>query len=465
MASLYDITGEKFFTPLASKNRKVYIDTILFLKKVINELFETQENDKSKIVDILTEHLDDSVSIKLYNDDSNDEIENEMDNRFKAQLLISKLEEYDWLIEEPLGNGKKTLDFNSHAYSFIALIEELINNSKPQYTSYIRIIKNEIYKFDYSTIDSLQIVDDNLSKEVDALRGLRSDIRRYYRNITKNKDKQNLELLLEEFTGEYKEYFFDSAYLNLKIRDNIDAVIPEIEEQLDNIFSDFSNMEKLVAAQMKEKGFEDYTYASNHIDQIRKRILTNIKAIPSIIEMIDSKNEKYVTRTVSVIIHLIHRGEDIEGILHRLIDYVSKNDDIDESFISLFEMKHYSFNALRKPRKYNPKPKPDMMKLDFEMDEEVKNKTLELLQEDKKYNIHAVNTFVLNFLTGFKSRKISDLDIQSKYEFIMIIAIMMYSKLPNALYDLDLTKERIAKNGITFHDFILKEKGERKNDE
>ena len=68
MASLYDITGEKFFTPLASKNRKVYIDTILFLKKVINELFETQENDKSKIVDILTEHLDDSVSIKLYND-------------------------------------------------------------------------------------------------------------------------------------------------------------------------------------------------------------------------------------------------------------------------------------------------------------------------------------------------------------------------------------------------------------
>ena len=40
-------------------------------------------------------------------------------------------------------------------------------------------------------------------------------------------DKQNLELLLEEFTGEYKEYFFDSAYLNLKIRDNIDAVIPE----------------------------------------------------------------------------------------------------------------------------------------------------------------------------------------------------------------------------------------------
>lgn len=463
MASLYDITGEKFFTPLSSRNKKVYIDTILFLKKVINELFETQENDKTKIVDILTEYLNNQTSIQLYNDDSNDAIEDEMDNRFKAQLLINKLEEYDWLVEEALGNGKKTLDFNKHAYSFIFLIEEIINNSKPQYTSYIRIIKTELEQFKYNILDSLQIVDDNLKKEVDALRGLRSDIRRYYRNITKNKDKQNLELLLEEFTGEYKEYFFDKAYLNLKIRDNIDAVIPEIEDRIDEIFSDFLNMEKLVKAYSDEKKV-DYDEASNYVEQTRKNIMANIKAIPSIIESIDSKNEKYVTRTVSVIIHLINRGEDIEGILHRLIDYVSKNDDIDESFISLFEMKHYSFNSLSKPRKYNPKPKPDMMKLDFEMDEDVKNKTLELLQEDKKYNINAVNNFVLNFLTGYKNRKISELDINSKYEFIMIIAIMIYSKLPNALYDLDLTKERIVKNGVTFNDFILKEKGVREDD-
>ena len=46
----------------------------------------------------------------------------------------------------------------------------------------------------------------------------------------------------------------------------------------------------------------------------------------------------------------------------------------------------------------------------------------------------------------------------------MIIAIMIYSKLPNALYELDLTKERIVKNGVTFNDFILKEKGVREND-
>ncbi len=463
MASLYDITGEKFFTPLASKNRKIYIDTILFLHKVINELFETQENDKARIVDALTEHLNDMVSIQIYSDDTGEEIDNDDDNNVKAALLINKLEDYGWLSEESIGNGKRALDFNSHSYSFIALIEELMENRKPQYTSYIRTINNIIYKFDYTIIDDLEIVDNALIDFIVALRGLRSNIQRYYKNITKNKDSMDLEALLDEFTGEYKEYFFDSSYLNLKIRDNVDAEIPKMEEQLEKVFDDYLGVEKLVSAKMKEKGFEEYSAASLAIRDIQKRIMSNIKTIPSIIEMIDSKNEKYVTRTVSVIIHLITRGEDIEGILHRLIDYVKVN-DIDDNFISLFEMKHYTFNALSKPRKINPKPKPEPIERTCDISEEVRQKTLDILKEDRKYNIHAVNDFVFEFIKGHKERRISELNINSKYEFIMMISIMIYSKLPNALYELDLLDERVTKNGISFNDFILKEKGGIQND-
>ena len=455
MASIYDITGEKFFVPLASKNRKAYIDTILFLHKLINELFEAKENEKNKIVEALTSHLNDSVDLKIHKDDSTDDLEEGLDNKSKAQLLINKLEDYGWLLEEAVGNNKKTLDFNDYCYNFIALIEELIANRKPQYTSYIKTINNVIYKFDYSTVDDLEIVDKTLNDFVVALRGLRSSIQRFYKNITKNKGN-NLEELLDEFTGEYKEYFFDSAYLNLKIRDNVDAEIPKIEEQLDLIFDDYFNMQKLISAQMKEKGFEDYNVAFDRINSTKKRIIANIRTIPSIIEMIDSKNEKYVTRTVSVIIHLINRGDDIEGILNRLINYV-KDNDVEDNYLALFEMKHYTFNALSKPRKYNPKPKPEMIPIEFIISDEAKSKTLEILKEDKKYNIHAVNDFVKNFLGNLKVRRISELDIKSKYEFIMIVSIMIYSKLPNAIYELELLNERINKNGVSFNDFLVKE--------
>ncbi len=458
MASIYDITGDKFFTPLASKNRKIYLDTILFLHKTINELFESNDNDKSRIINLLTEHLNNMVSINLYNDETNLELEEELDNYSKAMLLVNKLEDYGWLSEEAIGNGTRILDFNDYSYDFIELINKISENNKTRYTSYVKTIKNAINNFDYSKTDDLKIIDEALSNFIVALRGLRSSIQRYYKNITKNKDILTLELLLDEFTGEYKEYFFDSSYLDLKIRDNVDSELPKIEEQLIKIFSDYLNMEKLYDAKMKEKDFQTYDLALSEIDKIQKRIINNIKTIPSIIEMIDSKNEKYVTRTISVIIHLISRGKDIEGILHRLIDYV-KDEDIEDNLIPLFDMTHYSFKFLYKPRAKNEKIIPKMMDVSADISNDVKFMKLKLLQEETKYNIHAINDFVANFLKDKEQRRISELELSSKYEFIMMISIMIYSKMPKALYDIDLLNDKINKNNITFNDFIIKKKG------
>jgi hypothetical protein len=125
-------------------------------------------------------------------------------------------------------------------------------------------------------------------------------------------------------------------------------------------------------------------------------------------------------------------------------------------------MKQYTFNAVSKPRKINPKPKPEPIEMTYDISEEVKQNTLDILKEDRKYNIHAVNDF--EFIKGYKERRISELDINSKYEFIMMISIMIDSKLPNALFELDLLNGRVIKKGISFNEFILKEKGGIQND-
>lgn len=109
MATIYDITGDRFFTPLASKNKKIYMDTILYLHDLINELFEAGENDKNKVINALSEHLNDLVSIRIYEDDSDEEIDSSMDNYSKATHIVNKLEEYGWLVEESIGDGKKLL--------------------------------------------------------------------------------------------------------------------------------------------------------------------------------------------------------------------------------------------------------------------------------------------------------------------------------------------------------------------
>ena len=155
MASIYEIVGDNFFTPLASKNRRLYVDSILYLHKLINELFEAGENDKNRIIDALAERLDDMVSIKIYQETSDEEIENTSDNVGKARHIINVLENYGWLVQESIGDGKKAMDFSSFSYNFIALIEELINNRKPVYSGYVKVLKLYVFKFDYKNIDNL----------------------------------------------------------------------------------------------------------------------------------------------------------------------------------------------------------------------------------------------------------------------------------------------------------------------
>ena len=463
MASIYEIVGDNFFSPLASKNRKLYVDSILFLHKLINELFEAGENDKNRIIDALADRLDDMVSIKIYQENSDEEIEDTSDNVGKARHIINVLENSGWLVQESIGDGKKAMDFSSHSYNFIALIEEIMNNRKPVYSGYVKVLKLYVFKFDYTNIDNLDFIDKQLNDFVVSLRGLRSSIQRYYKNIAKNKDSVDLSKLLDEFTGEYQDLFFDLSYLRLKVNDNVDIEIPKIEEKLIEIFDNFLGMEKLTKARIDNKDFKDYDTASKYIFDAKKRIMTNIKTIPSLIQMIDVKNSKYVTRTVSVIIHLIKRGEDIEGILNRLISYV-KDKDFSDNIVSFFGIKHYSFSLLSKSRNISTKPTPEMLPLDSSISDEAKRKTFELLEEDKKYNIKYVNQFVKMFLKDFSKRKISELTINSKYEFIMIICIIMYSKLPEALYRVKSLDERIIRNGISFNDYFVELKGGEVND-
>lgn len=457
MPTIYDIVGDGFFTPLASKNKKIYLDTILYLHILINELFDDGENEKGKIIESLAAFLDDRVAIKLFDDNSDEEVENTNDNLSKARFIINKLEAYGWLTEESIGDGKRAMDFSSSSYSFISVIEEIINNRKASYTGFVRSIRDLVFRFDYSTVDDLDMLDKYLHDFIVSLRELRSSIQRFYKNITKNKDVIDLVALLEEFTGEYKNTFFDSAYLRLKVIDNVDVEIPRIKEQVNKIFDDFLGVEKLINAKMEDKDCSDYSDANQYVNETRKRISSALNTIPSLIQMIDSKNTKYVTRTVSVIIHLINRGEDIEGILNRLINY-AKDDEIDENFINFLDIKHYSFDLLSRPRKVSTKPEPEILPLDIDISDDIKEHALEILQEDMKYNINSTNSFVQVFLGDKKERLMSDLDLSTKYEFIMMICIIMFSKLPAASYDIELLNSRITKNGISFNDFTVKKR-------
>ena len=456
MKSIYDIIGDNFFAPLASKNRRIYLDSILYLHTLINSLFEDEQNEKDIIVAKLAEKLDDMVTIKIYDELTDEEVNNTSDNTNKARFIINTLLNCNWLIEESIGSGKRTVDLSSFAYSFIDVILEIAQTRQISYTGYIRNISDILSRFKYSSVDDLISLNNEVNTFIVSLRALRASINSYYKHIAENKSNDDLETLLGEFTGEYRVLFFDSAYFRLKVYENVDLEIPRIIQKFERIFDDFTGVDKLINAAIDED-YEDYDAASNYIYSIRKQIMANLQQITQLMQMIDTKNEKYVNRAVKTIIYLINRGQDIEGIINRLISYISNtNESI--NLLNLFEIKHFGFAFLSKPRIKYQKAIPEMLPLDSDISEETKKKTLDILQEDVKYSLKEINRFVTRFLGDLKERKISELELNSKYDFVMMISIMMYSKSPEASFEVEATTSRIVKNGIAFNDFIVKKR-------
>lgn len=454
--NVFDIVGESYFTVLSSKNRKVYLDSILYLNSLINDLFEANENDKEKIVELLADHLSEKYSVKIIDEYTDDEVENIFNNTDRARYILNVLINYGWLIEESVSNGRKALDFTDYSYRFIDLIKEIGTNNKPSYTSHIKIIKNELDNFKVNDVDSLEIINRELKAFVSSLRGLHSSLQRFYKHITNNKTKEDLINLLEEFTGEYRDYFFDSSYYKLKVTDNVSFMLPVIKERIEEILNDESSEWALVASRQDNE--YNYEQANKYVMDAKRDIFNNLEIIPTLIEMIDNKNNMYITRTINVVMHLINRGEDVEGLLNRLITLV-KDNKTEDNFISLFQVNHYSFDYLTTPRKKSTKTLPEMLSLDTSVDQEVEEKAIAMLKEEQKYNIDNVNKYVLNFLANSSSKEIKELDIKSNYEYIMIISIVMHSKMMEAFYEIEFLDEVINTNKVSFNNFIIKLKG------
>ncbi len=211
-------------------------------------------------------------------------------------------------------------------------------------------------------------------------------------------------------------------------------------------------------AQKNASGKITYIDSKNYIEQSIKEILRNIKSIPAYISRIDNKNNRYVTKTISTIHYLINRGQDIEGTLNRLIEYV-KEDKVTDNIFNMLDMNYYSFNRLSKPKSKNIIINPGMMELNLKLSEEEKEKTKKIIDEELKYSIESVNEYVTNVLSNNNTKRVSEMKLETKDDFMMVIAILMHSKSPISKYYVSLTNDKYENDYMIITDFIIKKKG------
>ncbi len=462
----FDMVPDNFFSLLSSKNKRVYLASILQVFKVY-ETGTILGIDKKIVVDDLTYFLETNKNYLFDAEDEDDEESNPNTKRDLANYILRRMEECGWIYVDVTNDYVEILNFSDDA---IIICEALIN-AYPQFeysddelpADYIN--PNEYHGYIYS-INSLlsqkdnvdyaltfSLVYSNTKQLIRALRRLDARMKEYITSVVENTDIKNL---MERLIA-YKNDIYDTSYTKLKIADNIDryrlSIITRLEEMQSN--------ESIINA--ISKNYLPFTKtAEQAVDKAIRQIdevIDAFNAIEDFINEIDLKNKNYINSTIGKIKFLLTEEDNVVGKLNTILKYVkdsNKEGKIDKALRlvdGLYNLPVIKVidgtNSLYQPRgsySRNYNQLLDEFSLDgFEMNDEFMTQFKNLYNEDEIKAFIAKNTTDGSFLAS----KVLNYEA-TRERLVMVIYSIIYASehkyLINIFDEYVKTKDYMIRN-------------------
>ena len=467
---LFDMVQDNFFSLLSSKNKRIYLASILQVFKVY-ETGTILGIEKKIVVDDLTYFLD-SNSQYLYDiEDEEDEEANPQSKRELANYILRRMEECGWIYVDVTNDYIEILNFTDvaiticeallNAYPQIDLMESELPDDyvdPTQYQGYIYSIYtllNQQDNIDYALTFSL--VFSNTRQLIRAIRRLDARMKEYITSVIDNTEiKDLMERLIR-----YKNEVYDKSYVKLKVSDNIDRYRLNIVTKLEEYQSDETIVKAIsknyVAVTKTEE--EAISKAIRNIDEV----IDAFNAIEDFITEIDNKNRNYINSTIGKIKFLLSEEDNIIGKLNTILKFVKDQNKkgkqdrairIIDGLYNLPQLKVYDMEgSLYTPRggyQRNANQVLDDVGFDFDLNPEF------LSQFRTAYNEEEVANFLdANLVDGvFQASKILRYDC-TRTEFMMVVySIILAVEKSYVVEILDDTKVETEK--FIIKDFIIK---------
>ena len=467
----FDMVPDNFFSLLSSKNKRIYLSSILQVFKVY-ETGTILGIDKKIVVDDLTYFLETNKNYLFDAEDENDEESNPNTKRDLANYILRRMEECGWIYVDVTNDYVEILNFSDDA---IIICEALIN-AYPQFeysdeelpADYIN--PNEYHGYIYS-INSLlsqkdnvdyaltfSLVYSNTKQLIRALRRMDARMKDYITSVVENTDIKNL---MEKLIS-YKNDIYDTSYTRLKIADNIDRYRLSIITRLEEMQSD----EAIVSAISK-----NYLAFSKTVDQAVDKAIRQIdevidafNAIEDFINEIDVKNRNYINSTIGKIKFLLTEEDNVVGKINGILKYVkdtNKEGKIDKALRLIDGLYNLPVikvidgtNSLYQPRgpySRNYNQFLDDFGIDgFEMNDEFMNQFKNL------YNESEIKKFIdvhMNDNKSFIAGEVLDFDA-SREKLLMVIYSIIYASEHN--YTISIFDDFVKTKDYMIRNFEIK---------
>jgi len=453
MKLFFDIVEDRFFYPLTNKNRRLYEEVIFKLFSWVEELDESDENDRVIITTRLESYLDNRLLSEVYDEDGNLITG---DNWQKAQYMIRYLIDCRWIFEEPMGDKRFSLNFYDHSYQVIAMMKNVRSESPKTYDNELRNILNTLEVGQQSNYDDFKYIHDSVLSLSNMLKSLRSNINQYYINAISNKSNEELKDIISNF-NEYKIEFFDKSYFKFKTDTDANNTIVYVISELEKAYS--FNFEQLIPSYRelvnKVKTDEEIII---ELEENYSLMMRNLRGLSTVIKNIEDKNNKYISSLLNKIYYLINRGTDIRGILNETISQTISDEIKDYSFININEQFRYTLDNMYYPKQRREVIKTVFMREHIELSEKEQQELYDEITSSFKYSIENINDYVMNLLNEQDEIPATVIEFEDEHDYVKLLLVAIYGFINETDYTVTLTGQKGYIDNIEFDNYIIKRK-------
>lgn len=450
MKSILDIVSEGFFNPLARINKRTYEVFIFELFDLTIELKE--ENTRKIIEEKMVGFFDARPNLTFVQDEDTDD--DFVDNKSRVTTMMNNLIKNRWIFEESLGNNEYAINFYDYAHKIINVMKEIKEDKPAEYSQHLHTIITVIEAHKAGDFNQIKIIENNAKQLLDMLRSLNSNIQRFYINLIEDKNKDELELIIKTFLS-YKYDYFEKTYYKYKIEESSKRRLRTIKEHVENMKEDYYSSYLKYIIEDDDLTVEEATVKLN---ETFDNIIDYIDEIGFLDESIDTKNTKYATVTISKIYYLINRSTDLKGLINNMIDMTVNHDQDNYGYINLFNVSHFNYDKLSKPREQREEVEVDLNLEIKNLDSNFISEQTEFYFDSLKYTFENINEIVIKMLETKEEIKASDFELNDDEDYLKFMMIIMYSTIEDSVYYMELLDNKIINNEYQYNDFRIRRK-------
>lgn len=456
--NLFDRIPENIFSVLASKNKRIYFNTLMTIREAFKIHLVIERDD---LVNMIVSVLENDMELYFEPEDEEEILIRDLHD--KANFLVRKLIRIGWINTEFQGNTfESIITIPDYSVALMNVLHDLQEMGREEYNSLVvstynnlKMADNNRDEFTYTALDGAY---KSTIKLLDLLKSLHNNIGKYHKKVLESTEVN--EIITLHF-DDFKSYILDQVYHPLKTFDSAPRFKGPILEILNTWSEDPHVKEKMMRQAMRYNAYGDEAGALNGINEKIVFLQQSYENISDIMRDIDIKNSKYTAATIEKIQYLVNRDQSIKGNLVDLLKLAAEDSlDIDlvNYRIKLYQQEYVNRNSLfaRAKIKSSKLENPIAVK---SLSQTVKDEMISTFTSSlqNQYSMHKIQEYMLAMLET-SDLSVEDLEIEDIETFVKIMLATLRGLQTESPFQVEFLSGNVDKENFTLPSMIYQKK-------